>query len=77
MKSPIKSCSAFVPRSDCRGVRLGCHIARMAILRFHVVPYAKQNKMMGEHGVTIKIKLHAPALEGKANTALRAFLAEE
>ncbi len=49
----------------------------MAILRFHVVPNAKQNKMTGEHGLAIKIKLHAPALEGKANTALRAFLAEE
>ena len=33
--------------------------------------------MMGEHGLAIKIKLHAPALERKANTALRAFLAEE
>jgi len=49
----------------------------MAILRFHVVPNAKQNKMAGEHGLAIKIKLHAQALEGKANTALRAFLAEE
>ena len=49
----------------------------MAILRFHVVPNAKQNKMMSEHGVAIKIKLHVPALEGKANTVLRAFLAEE
>ena len=49
----------------------------MTILRFHIVPNAKQNKMMGEHGLAIKIKLHAPALERKANTALRAFLAEE
>lgn len=31
----------------------------------------------GEHGGAIKIKLHAPALEGKANAALRTFLAEE
>ena len=32
---------------------------------------------MGEDGAAIKIKLRAPALEGKANTALRTFLAEE
>jgi uncharacterized protein (TIGR00251 family) len=49
----------------------------MATLRFHIVPNAKENKVAGEHGVAIKIKLHAPALEGKANAALRSFLAEE
>ena len=49
----------------------------MATLRFHIVPNAKQNKVMGEHGSAIKIKLRAPALEGKANAALRSFLAEE
>ena len=32
---------------------------------------------MGEHGSAIKIKLSAPALEGKANAALHSFLAEE
>lgn len=32
---------------------------------------------MGEHGAAIKIKLRAPALEGKANAALRSFLAEQ
>jgi uncharacterized protein len=32
---------------------------------------------MGQHGAAIKIKLRAPAVEGKANAALRAFLAEE
>jgi hypothetical protein len=59
----------------------------MAILRFHIVPNAKENKVMGEfatanpsrggHGGAIKIKLRAPAVEGKANAALRRFLAEE
>ena len=48
----------------------------MATLRFHIVPNAKQNKVMGEHGAAIKIKLRAPAVEGKANAALRSFLAE-
>jgi uncharacterized protein (TIGR00251 family) len=49
----------------------------MATLRFHIVPNAKQNKVMGEHGAAIKIKLRAPAVEGKANAALRTFLAEQ
>ena len=47
----------------------------MATLRFHVVPNAKIHKVVGEHGNAIKIKLRAPAVEGKANAALRSFLA--
>jgi hypothetical protein len=49
----------------------------MATLRFHVVPNAKRDKVVGEHGDTIKIKLRAVAVEGKANSALCCFLAEE
>ena len=47
----------------------------MATLRFHVIPNAKIDKVVGEHGNAIKIKLRAPAVEGKANAALRSFLA--
>ena len=49
----------------------------MATLRFHVVPNAKVDGVMGEHGAAIKIKLRAPAMDGKANAALRSFLAKE
>ena len=49
----------------------------MATLRFHVVPNAKSDKIVGEHGEALKIKLRAAAIEGKANRALRCFLAEE
>jgi len=49
----------------------------MATIHFHIVPNAKQNKVAGEHGAAIKIKLRAPALEGKANAALGKFLADE
>jgi uncharacterized protein (TIGR00251 family) len=49
---------------------------RMATLRFHIVANAKETKVVGEHGDAIKIKLRAPAVEGKANAALRSFLAE-
>jgi uncharacterized protein (TIGR00251 family) len=49
----------------------------MATLHVHVVPNAKIDKVVGGHSDAIKIKLRAPALEGKANAALRRFLAEE
>jgi uncharacterized protein (TIGR00251 family) len=49
----------------------------MTTIRVHVIPNAKIDKVLGEHGDAIKIKLRAPALEGKANTALRRFLAEK
>lgn len=49
----------------------------MATLRFHVVPNAKADSVVGEHGAAIKIKLRAPAVDGKANTALRSFLSKE
>jgi uncharacterized protein (TIGR00251 family) len=49
----------------------------MAIVRFHVVPNAKIDKVVGEHGDAIKVKLRALAVEGKANAALRSFLAEK
>jgi uncharacterized protein (TIGR00251 family) len=48
----------------------------MATLRVHVVPNAKVDKVVGKHGGALKIKLRAPAMEGKANAALIAFLAE-
>jgi len=48
----------------------------MAILLFYIVPSAKIDKVIGEHGGAIKIKVRAPAVGGKANEALRNFLAE-
>lgn len=49
----------------------------MAILHVHVVPNAKIDSVAGKHGGAIKIKLRAPAVEGKANAALIRFLAEQ
>lgn len=49
----------------------------MAIVRFHVVPNAKSDVVVGQHRDAIKIKLRAPPVEGKANAALRRFLSEE
>ena len=49
----------------------------MATLRFHVAPNAKVDSVVSEYGAAIKIKLRAPAVDGKANTALRSFLSKE
>ena len=47
-----------------------------AVLRLRVVPNARRSEIAGLHGEAIKVKVQAPAVEGKANEALRAFLAE-
>jgi uncharacterized protein len=52
-------------------------VESMATLSFHIVPNAKIDRVMGEHGGAIKIKLRAPVVEGKANAALRSFLSKE
>jgi uncharacterized protein len=49
----------------------------MATIRVHIIPNAKIDKVVGERGDVINIKLRAPAVEGKANTAMRYFLAEK
>jgi uncharacterized protein len=52
-------------------------IQGVAILRVHIVPNAKNDVVVGEHGGALKIKLRAPAVEGKANAALMHFLGEQ
>jgi uncharacterized protein len=49
----------------------------MAIAHFHIVPNAKTDQVVGTHGEAIKIKLRAPAVDGKANAAFLNFLAEQ
>lgn len=60
-----------------RGSQTAATVGSMASLRFHVVPNAKVDNVVGEYGVAIKIKLRAPAVDGKANTGLRSFLSKE
>jgi uncharacterized protein (TIGR00251 family) len=52
-------------------------VKSMPTLRVHIIPSAKIDKISGEYNSAIKIKLRAPAVEGKANTALRKFLAKK
>lgn len=58
------------PRSWCR---LGADGS--LTLTIHVQPSAKRSEIAGAHGDSLRIRLAAPAAEGKANAALRTFLA--
>ena len=49
----------------------------MSRLKLRIVPNAKRDEVVGEHGDAVKIKVAAPALEGKANEALLEFIAEK
>jgi len=44
-------------------------------LRLRIVPNARRSEVAGPHGNAIKIKIAAPALEGRANEELVEFLA--
>ena len=50
---------------------------RTRTLELHVQPGARRTEVAGMHGERIKIRLAAPASEGRANEALIEFLAEE
>jgi len=46
------------------------------IIAVHAVPRAAQDAVQGLHGDTLKIRLHAPPVDGKANEALISFLSK-
>lgn len=46
------------------------------ILDIHVIPNASQTHADGEHDGALRVRLHAPPVDGKANLALIAWLAD-
>jgi len=47
------------------------------VLSLHIQPGAKKTAVVGPHGDALKIRLAAPPVDGKANAALLAFLAQK
>jgi len=45
-------------------------------LSLHVQPGAKRSALQGEHGQRLKLALHAPPVDGKANEELLRFLGQ-
>ncbi|MGD2176869.1 MAG: DUF167 domain-containing protein [Anaerolineae bacterium] len=45
--------------------------------RVCVAPKGRRDEIVGEHGDAIKVRVQAPPVGGKANQALRKFLAEQ
>ncbi len=45
-------------------------------LALHVQPGAKRNAVVGIHGHALKVAISAPPVDGKANEAIRVFVAE-
>jgi len=45
-------------------------------LTLHIQPGAKKTEIAGEHGDALKIRLAVPPVDGKANAALLAYLAQ-
>ena len=58
-----------VLRVEVRGASIRVHV--------HVQPRASRSEVVGLHGAALKVRLHAPPVDGAANDALVALLAKE
>ncbi len=45
-------------------------------INLYIQPGAKHTEIAGFHGEALKIRLHAPPIEGRANEALLKFIAQ-
>jgi uncharacterized protein (TIGR00251 family) len=46
-------------------------------LKLRIVPNAQQDEVVGDYGEAVKVKVAAPAVDGKANAALLEFVARK
>jgi uncharacterized protein (TIGR00251 family) len=52
-------------------------VEKFCTLAIKAIPNAPRHQVVGWLGAALKVKVHAPPLEGRANDALCEFLAEE
>lgn len=64
-----------MPESLNVSAALTAHADGVVVL-VHVVPGGSRSQVVGLHGDALRIKVAAPAVEGKANAALVRFVAE-
>jgi len=48
----------------------------LLLLQLHIQPGARHSAIAGLHGQRLKVKIHAPPADGKANAELIAFMAD-
>jgi hypothetical protein len=70
---PTATCFAF--RRD--PVRPSFIAVASCTLELKTIPNAPRDEIVGWLGAALKVKVHAPALEGRANDALLEFLADK
>jgi len=46
-------------------------------LKIHLLPRASRDEIVGMHGDAVKVRVTAPPIEGKANKALKGFIAKK
>ena len=47
------------------------------LLTLHIQPGAKKSEVVGLHGDALKVRIASPPVDGKANEALLAFIADQ
>jgi hypothetical protein len=47
------------------------------LLTLHVLPNAPKSQIIGVHGKALKVKIHAPPVDGKANDEIIRFFSKE
>ncbi len=65
-----------MPRPPARHT-LGSVPAASCTLELKIIPNAPRDAIVGWLGPALKVKVHAPALDGRANDALLSFLAAQ
>ena len=68
--------NVYTPMKSARPAKASAPAPASCTLAIKAIPGAPRNEVCGWLGEAVKVKIHAPPLEGRANEALIEFLAE-